>query len=109
MLLCENIILDEKTLDASGYEQELKRDFAVLACAIPERPAPSGNGLPRRCVRRARLVMFALSIGAQFFAGEGSAIATTRAISAFARGGALHGSRLRSKVDERTRTPVLAT
>lgn len=59
--------------------------------------------------RRAGLALFGLNIVAQFFVGEGCTITATRVVFAFARDGALPGSRIWSQVDKRTRTPVYAT
>ena len=55
------------------------------------------------------LAMFALNILAQFFVGEGCTITATRVIFAYSRDGAIPGSRWWSKVDPRTKTPVIAT
>lgn len=59
--------------------------------------------------RRAGLALFSLNIAAQFFVGEGCTITATRVVFAFARDGALPGSRFWSLVDPRTHTPVIAT
>lgn len=58
---------------------------------------------------RAGLALFALNIIAQFFVGQGCTITATRVIFAYSRDGAILGSRWWSKVDKRTKTPVLAT
>ena len=59
--------------------------------------------------QKAGLAMFSLNIIAQFFVGQGCTITATRVVFAYARDGALPGSRWWSKVDRRTKTPVLAT
>lgn len=79
--------------------------------------------------KKAGLTMFAFNILAQFFVGEGCTITATRVsraapesldeantyllcyqvIFAYSRDGAIPGSRLWSKVDKRTKTPVFAT
>lgn len=46
---------------------------------------------------------------AQFFVGEGCTVTASRVIFAYSRDGAIPGSRWWSKVDKRTKTPVLAT
>ena len=43
------------------------------------------------------------------FVGEGCTVTATRVVFAYSRDGALPGSRLWSKVDKRTKTPVNAT
>lgn len=58
---------------------------------------------------RAGLGMFSLTIIGLFFGGQGVTITATRIMFAFARDGALPGSRWWSRVDRRTKTPVLAT
>ena len=55
------------------------------------------------------LAMFSLNMIAQWFVGEGCTVTATRVIFAYSRDGALPGSRLWSKIDKRTKTPVLAT
>lgn len=74
---------------------------------------PYGQPFGSLCLQvlgqRAGLAMFALNIIAQFFVGQGITITATRVVFAFARDGALPGSRLWSHVDRRTRTPVIAT
>lgn len=59
--------------------------------------------------KNAGLAMFALNIIAQFFVGEGCTVTATRVIFAYSRDGALPLSRYWSKVDPRTKTPVIAT
>lgn len=59
--------------------------------------------------QRTGLAMFALNIIAQCFVGQGITITATRVVFAFARDGALPGSRVWSHVNRRTRTPVNAT
>ena len=59
--------------------------------------------------KKAGLGMFALNIIAQSFVGQGCTITATRVIFAYSRDGAIPGSRWWSKVDKRTKTPVLAT
>lgn len=58
---------------------------------------------------RAGLALFALTVIAQFFVGEAITTAATRVVFAFARDGALPGSKVWSHVDRRTKTPVNAT
>lgn len=58
---------------------------------------------------KAGLAMFSLNIIAQFFVGQGCTITATRVCFAFARDGAIPGSRIWSKVNSRTYTPVYAT
>lgn len=58
---------------------------------------------------RAGLALFSLNIIAQFFVGQGCTITATRVVFAFARDGALPGSKWWRQVDKRTKTPVLAT
>lgn len=55
------------------------------------------------------LALFSLNIIAQFFVGQGCTITATRVVFAFARDGALPGSRWWKQVDPRTKTPVFAT
>ena len=59
--------------------------------------------------KKAGLAMFSLNIIAQFFVGQGCTITATRVVFAFARDGALPGSKWWSHVDRRTKTPVFAT
>ncbi|ORY67479.1 amino acid transporter-like protein [Pseudomassariella vexata] len=58
---------------------------------------------------RAGLALFALSIVAQFFGATGVTVTASRVVFAFARDGALPGSRWWRKIDGRTKTPVFAT
>lgn len=59
--------------------------------------------------KKAGLAMFSLNIVAQFFGAQGCLITATRIIFAYARDGALPGSRLWATVNKRTKTPVYAT
>ena len=74
---------------------------------------PYGQPFGSLCIqvlgKNAGLAMFALNIIAQFFVGEGCTVTATRVIFAYSRDGALPLSRYWSKVDPRTKTPVIAT
>lgn len=59
--------------------------------------------------RKAGLAMFSLNMIAQWFVGEGCTVTATRVVFAYSRDGAIPGSRWWSKIDKRTKTPVLAT
>ena len=59
--------------------------------------------------KKAGLAMFSLNMIAQWFVGEGCTVTASRVVFAYSRDGALPGSRWWSKVDKRTKTPVLAT
>lgn len=75
--------------------------------------SPLGQPFAALCLQvlgpRAGLAMFSLNIIAQFFVGLGITITATRICFAFARDGAIPGSRIWSKVSNRTYTPVYAT
>jgi len=55
---------------------------------------------------RGGLALLLIAIGAQFFCGMSSVTANSRMIYAFARDGALPGSRLWHRINPRTRTPT---
>lgn len=59
--------------------------------------------------KEAGLAMLSLNALAQFFCGLGCLVTTTRVVFAYSRDGAIVGSRWWSRVDPRTKTPVLAT
>lgn len=71
--------------------------------------APFGTLCVQVLGKNSGLAMFALNMIAQFFCGQGLVITATRVIFAYSRDGAILGSRWWSKVDKRTKTPVLAT
>ena len=82
------------------------KDIAKVAGPYSQ---PFGNLCLQVLGKKAGLAMFSLNIIAQFFVGEGCTVTATRVIFAYSRDGALPLSRLWSKVDSRTKTPVLAT
>ena len=57
---------------------------------------------------KAGLAMFSLNVIAQFFVGQGVTITASRVCFAFARDGAIPGSRFWSRVSKKTMTPVWA-
>ena len=81
----------------------------VMAVVAGDYGQPFGSLCLQVLGQRAGLAMFSLNIIAQFFVGQGCTITATRVVFAFARDGALPGSRWWSHVDRRTRTPVIAT
>ncbi len=82
------------------------KDIAKVAGPYSQ---PFGNLCLQVLGKKSGLAMFALNIIAQYFVGEGCTVTATRVIFAYSRDGALPFSRLWSKVDPRTKTPVLAT
>lgn len=71
--------------------------------------APFGPLCVQVLGKKSGLAMFALNMIAQFFCGLGLVITATRVVFAYSRDGAILGSKWWSKVDKRTRTPVIAT
>lgn len=74
---------------------------------------PYGQPFGSLCLQvlgpRAGLALFGLNMVAQFFVGQGCTITATRVCFAFARDGALPGSRWLSRVHPTLKTPVWAT
>ena len=56
--------------------------------------------------KNAGLAMFSLNMVAQFFAGQGLLIASSRVVFAYSRDGAIPGSRWWGEVNSTTRTPI---